>query len=46
MTPNDPRLTYDPLAQVESLKLVHMCESCGHAIQHGWVKTLFSENDL
>ena len=32
MTPNDPRLTIDPITKVEDLQLMHMYESYGHAI--------------
>ena len=32
MTPNDPRLTFNPITQVESLKLMNMYESYGHAM--------------
>ena len=31
-TPNDPRLTFDPITWVEGLKLMHMYESYGHAM--------------
>ena len=32
MTPNDPRLTFNPKTQVEGLKLMNMYESYGHAM--------------
>ena len=32
MTPNDPRLTFNPITQVEGLKLMNMYESYGHAM--------------
>ena len=32
MTPNDHRLTFDPIAYVEGLKLMNMYESYGHAM--------------
>ena len=32
MTPNDPRLTFNPIIQVEGLKLMNMYESYGHAM--------------
>ena len=32
VTPNDPRLTFDPITKVEGLKLMHMYESYGHAM--------------
>ena len=32
MTPNDPRLTFNPITQVEDLKLMNMYESYGHAM--------------
>ena len=32
MTPNDPRLTFNPITQVEGLKLMNMYESNGHAM--------------
>ena len=32
MTPNDPRLTFDPITKVESLKVMNMYESYGHAV--------------
>ena len=37
VTPNDPRLTFDPITWVEGLKLINMYESYSHAMQHGWV---------
>ena len=38
VTQNDPRLTFNLIALVEGLKLMHMYETDGHAIQHGCVK--------
>ena len=32
LTPNDPRLTFNPITQVEGLKLMNMYESYGHAM--------------
>ena len=32
MTPNDLRLTFDPITQVEGLKVMYMYESYGHAV--------------
>ena len=32
VTPNDPRLTFDPITYVEGLKLMHIYESYGHAL--------------
>ena len=32
MTPNDPRLTTDPIMYVEGFKLINMYESYGHAV--------------
>ena len=32
MTPNDPRLTFNPITQVEGLKLMNMYKSYGHAM--------------
>ena len=37
MTPNDPRLTFDPITEVEGLKLMNMYESYDHAVLHGRV---------
>ena len=46
MTPNDPRLTFDPITKVEGLKLMNMYEAYGHAMYHGRVIAFFGENDL
>ena len=35
VTPNDPSFTFDPITLIEGLKLMHMYESYGHAMQHG-----------
>ena len=32
VTPNDPRLTFDPVTLVESLKVIYMYEYYGHAV--------------
>ena len=32
MTPNEPRLTFDPIPEVEGLKLMNMYESYDHAV--------------
>ena len=32
MTPNDPRLTFDPITKEEGLKLMNMYESYDHAV--------------
>ena len=32
VSPNDPKLTFDPKTLVEGLKLMHMYESYGHAL--------------
>ena len=32
MTPNDPRITCDPITQVEGFKLVNKYESYDHAM--------------
>ena len=32
VTPNDPRLRFDPVKSQESLKLIHMYKSYGHAM--------------
>ena len=32
MTPNHPRLTFDPITYEEGLKLMNMYESYGHAM--------------
>ena len=32
VTPNDPRLTFDPITEIEGLKLMNMYESYGHAV--------------
>ena len=32
MTPNDPRLTFDPITEVEGLKLMNIYESYDHAV--------------
>ena len=34
MTPNDPRLTFDPITWVEGLTLMNIYESYGHARLH------------
>ena len=46
MTPNDPRLTFNPITKVEGLKLMYMFESYGLAIYNGRVIVFFRENDL
>ena len=46
MTPNDPRLTFNPITKVEGLKLMYMFESYGLAIYNGRVIAFFRENDL
>ena len=35
VTPNYPRLTFDSIIEVESIKLMYMHESYGHAMQYG-----------
>ena len=37
VTPNDPRLTFDPIAKVDGLTLMNMYESYGHAVYHGQI---------
>ena len=32
VTPNDPRLTFDPITFVDGIRLMNMYESSGHAI--------------
>ena len=32
VTPNDPRLTFDPIKSQEGLKLINMYKSYGHAM--------------
>ena len=32
VTPNDPRMTFNPIIKVEGRKLMHMNESYGHVI--------------
>ena len=46
VTTNYPRLTFDPITQLEGFKLTNMYEFYGHAMQHGIVIAFLSENDL
>ena len=46
MTPNDPRLTFDPITKVEGLKLINMYESYDHADVTWTSYSIFGENDL
>ena len=41
VTPNDPRLTYDPGTDIKGLKLLYMFESYGLAIYNGRVTAFF-----
>ena len=34
VTPNNPRLTFDPINTQEGLKLINLCKSYGHAMVH------------
>ena len=43
VTPNDPRLTFDPITKVKGLQLMHMYESYGHTRQHGEVIAFFAK---
>ena len=38
VTPNDPGITFDPITQIEGLKLINMYECYDPAMYHGRVR--------